>query len=109
MGFGTYGIFRERPAYKYTIEHSLYVDKYHRGKGIGKIILQEIIKNAAIQDYHCLVGGIDSTNETSIRLHKNFGFEFCGKIKQAGYKFSKWLDLDFYQLILKTPITPNEE
>ncbi len=109
QGFGSYGIFRAWPAYKYTIEHSLYIHKNHRGKGLGKIILQEIIKNAISQDYHCLIAGIDSTNETSIGLHKAFGFEFCGKIRQVGYKFSKWLDLEFYQLILKTPLTPNEE
>ncbi|HEY0053786.1 MAG TPA: GNAT family N-acetyltransferase [Pedobacter sp.] len=109
MGFGTYGMFRERPAYKYTVEHSLYIHKNFRGQGLGKIILREIIDNATNQNYHCLVAGIDSTNEASIKLHKIFGFEFCGKMKQVGYKFSKWLDLEFYQLILETPVIPNEE
>lgn len=109
QAFGTYGPFRAFPAYKYTVEHSLYVHKNHRGKGLGKIILQEIIKNAMHQDYHCLVAGIDSTNETSIALHKTSGFEFCGSINQAGYKFSNWLDLEFYQLLLETPVSPNEE
>lgn len=108
LAFGSYGGFRAWPAYKYTVEHSLYVHKNHRGKGLGKIVLQEIIKNAERQDYHCLIAGIDSTNETSIGLHNTFGFEFCGKIRQVGYKFSEWLDLEFYQLILKTPIAPNE-
>jgi phosphinothricin acetyltransferase len=73
------------------------------------MILQEIIKKAISQNYHCLVAGIDSTNEASIKLHKTFEFEFCGKMKQVGYKFSKWLDLEFYQLILQTPLNPNEE
>jgi len=109
QGFGSYGAFRAWPAYKYTIEHSLYIHKNHRRRGLGRILLQEIIKNAIAQDYHCLIAGIDSTNETSIKLHKAFGFEFSGKIRQVGYKFSKWLDLEFYQLILKTPLAPNEE
>jgi L-amino acid N-acyltransferase len=109
QGFGSYGVFRAWPAYKYTVEHSLYIHKDHRGKGLGKIILQEIIKNAVRQDYHCLIAGIDSTNEISIGLHKAFGFEHCGKIRQVAYKFSKWLDLEFYQLVLKTPLNPNEE
>ncbi len=109
LGFGSYGTFRAWPAYKYTVEHSLYIHKNFRGQGLGKILLQDIIDNAISQDYHCLVAGIDSTNEASIQLHKNFGFEFCGRMKQVGYKFFKWLDLEFYQLILHTPQRPSEE
>lgn len=108
MGFGSYGTFRAFPAYKYTVEHSLYVQKDHRGKGLGKILMSEIIKNAQAQDYHCLIAAIDSTNEVSIRLHKQFDFEFCGRIKQAGYKFGDWLNVDFYQLLLDTPTHPVE-
>ena len=106
LGFGTYGVFRERPAYKYTVEHSVYVHLDARGKGLGKILLHEIIKLATEQDYHVLVGGIDASNNISIRLHEQLGFEFCGRVKQAAYKFGRWLDLDFYQLILKTPEKP---
>lgn len=108
MGFGSYGTFRAFPAYKYTVEHSLYVQKDHRGKGLGKILLSEIIKNAQEQDYHCLIAAVDSTNEASIRLHRQFDFEFCGRIKQAGYKFGTWLNVEFYQLLLDTPKQPVE-
>lgn len=103
LGFATYGSFRDRPAYKYTVEHSVYVRHDKRGGGIGKILLKEIINDAKEKDYHVLVGGIDASNTASIKLHENAGFVFCGTIHQAGYKFSKWLDLSFYQLILKTP------
>jgi L-amino acid N-acyltransferase len=106
MGFGTYGVFRVRPAYKYTVEHSLYVAAQFRGKGLGKLLLREIIIAAETQNYHVLVGGIDSSNAVSIALHKQFGFAHCGTIRQAGFKFGRWLDLDFYQLILKTPAEP---
>ena len=109
LAFGSYGTFRAWPAYKYTVEHSLYVQKDHRGKGLGKIILSEILKNAQRQNYHCLIAGIDSTNQTSIALHESIGFEYSGTIKHAGYKFSKWLDLAFYQLILPTPLIPVED
>ena len=108
LGFSTYGMFRVRPAYKYTIEHSVYVRSDKRGQGIGKILLKEIIIKAVEQDYHVLVGGIDASNTESIKLHIKEGFEFCGLIKQSGYKFGKWLDLAFYQLILKTPENPVE-
>jgi L-amino acid N-acyltransferase len=106
MGFGTYGVFRVRPAYKYTVEHSLYVDAEFRGQGVGKILLREIIAAAQAQNYHVLVGGVDSSNAVSIALHKKFGFTHCGTLRQVGFKFGRWLDLDFYQLILKTPEAP---
>lgn len=106
MGFGSYGPFRAWPAYKYTVEHSIYVEAKCRGRGLGKILLEQIITHARRQDYHVLVGGIDSQNAVSIRLHQKFGFEHAGTIRQVGFKFGRWLDLDFYQLTLATPAAP---
>lgn len=108
MGFVSYGTFRAWPAYKYSVEHSVYVDARFRGQGIGKRLLQEIITTARGQEYHTLVGGIDSTNTVSIRLHESLGFTYCGAIQQAGFKFGRWLDLSFYQLILSTPSQPTD-
>ena len=106
MGFASYGPFRAWPAYKYTAEHSVYVARAFRGQGIGKRLLQEIVNAARQQDYHVLVGGIDSQNAVSIRLHERIGFQHAGTIRQAGFKFGRWLDLAFYQLILDTPARP---
>jgi phosphinothricin acetyltransferase len=106
MGFGSYGTFRAWPAYKYTIEHSLYVDNRFRGRGVGKALLTAIVQAAEKQDYHVLVGGIDASNTVSIRLHEKLGFTHCGTVKQSGFKFGRWLDLAFYQRILATPATP---
>jgi phosphinothricin acetyltransferase len=106
LGFGTYGHFRYRQAYKYTIEISLYVHKNHRGKGLGKILMNEIIRNASEQKYHCLVGVIDSNNDVSIGLHKQFGFVHSGTIRETGYKFNRWLNIDIYQLLLPYPENP---
>jgi len=106
MGFASYGAFRGWPAYKYTVEHSVYVDARFRGQGVGRVLLKAVIEVAEQQDYHVLVGGIDATNAVSIRLHESLGFEPCGIVRHAGFKFGRWLDLAFYQLILKTPATP---
>ena len=106
LAFGTYGMFRERPAYKYTVEHSLYVHTAHQGKGYGKIILQLIIEAARAQEYHSLVAGIDAANEVSKKLHSSFGFKHYGTLPEVGFKFGTWLNLDFYQLILDTPLNP---
>ena len=108
MAFGTYGTFRAWPAYKYSVEHSVYVDARFRSRGVGKRVLQEVIAAAQKQDYHILVGAIDATNSVSIRLHESLGFTWCGTIRQAGFKFGRWLDFSFYQLILPTPSDPTD-
>ena len=108
MGFASYGTFRAFPAYKYSVEHSVYVDAHFRGRGIGRRLLTEIIVAAQRQNYHILVGAIDAGNSVSIRLHESAGFSFCGTIRQAGFKFGRWLDLSFYQLIMSTPTQPTD-
>ena len=106
QGFASYGAFRAWPAYKYTVEHSVYVDARFRGQGLGRVLLQAIIAAAGKQDFHVMVGGIDASNAVSIRLHESLGFTPCGIVRHAGFKFGRWLDLAFYQLILKTPAAP---
>jgi L-amino acid N-acyltransferase YncA len=108
VAFATFGPFREWPAYKYTIEHSVYVHKSHRNKGIGMKLMKEIIKIADEREYATIVAGIDSGNIISIKMHEKLGFESSGVIKKAGFKFGKWLDLAFYQMELTGPKIPSE-
>lgn len=108
MGFATFGTFRNWPGYKYTVEHSVYVDTRFRRKGIGTRLMQELIHLAQVRNLHTMVGAIDNANEASMALHRRLGFEYCGTIRQAGFKFSHWLDLVFYQLILATPAGPQD-
>lgn len=106
LGFASYGTFRAWPAYKYSVEHSVYVHQGHRGRGVASALLRSLIDHARRQQYHTLIGGIDLTNAASIALHEKFGFVHAGTIQQAGFKFGKWLDLAFYQLLLNTPSNP---
>jgi L-amino acid N-acyltransferase len=106
LGFASYGTFRNWPAYKYSIEHSVYIHPEHRRKGIGFALMQQLIVAATEQQYHTMIGGIDMTNTGSIALHEQLGFTHTGTIQHAGFKFGRWLDLGFYQLILATPIQP---
>jgi L-amino acid N-acyltransferase len=106
LGFASYGTFRVHPAYKYSIEHSVYVHHDHRGQGLGAALLTQLIDNARRQQYHVMVGAIDLTNQGSIALHQKLGFFHSGTITQAGFKFGRWLDLAFYQLLLDTPAQP---
>ena len=106
MGFASYGSFRAYPANKYTLEHSVYVANAHRGKGIASLLMQRLIELAQEQNYHTLIGSIDASNQPSIALHEKLGFTHAGTIRHAGFKFSDWLDLAFYQLLLPTPFQP---
>jgi L-amino acid N-acyltransferase len=105
-GFGSYGAFRTWPAYKYTVEHSVYVQAGHRGRGIGRKLMHELIASARRDHRHAMIGGIDAANTGSIRLHEQLGFRHAGTLPQVGFKFGRWLDLAFYQLLLDTPETP---
>ncbi|MHB8766428.1 MAG: GNAT family N-acetyltransferase, partial [Deferrisomatales bacterium] len=106
LGFATYGVFRAWPAYKYSVEHSVYVHPSHRGRGLGRVLLAALVARARAQGVHVLVGGIDADNRASRALHEALGFSHAGTIRQAGFKFGRWLDLAFYQLVLDTPAHP---
>ncbi len=106
LGFASYGTFRAWPAFKYSVEHSVYVHRAHHRRGIGRSLLQQLTAQATKQQYHTLIGGIDAENTGSIALHQSLGFRHAGTIRQAGFKFGRWLDLAFYQRLLNTPQTP---
>jgi phosphinothricin acetyltransferase len=101
VGFGMYSEFRFREAYKFTVEHSVYVHQNSQGLGIGKELLKELIQLAKKQGLHTMIGVIDAENKNSIDFHHRFGFKTVGIIKESGYKFGRWLDSVFVQLILE--------
>lgn len=101
VGFGYYSEFRFREAYKFTVEHSVYVAPHEHGKGIGKVLLQNLIVLAKAQKLHTMVAVIDSENQSSIHFHQQFGFEIVGNIKESGFKFDRWLHSIIMQLLLE--------
>ena len=106
VGFSSYGPFRPWPAYKYTMENSVYVADGQRGKGIGKLLMGPLIDYARAHDVHAIIAVIDASNDASVQLHRGFGFEEVGHFRQVGYKFDRWLDLTFMELVLDTPAHP---
>ncbi len=100
LGFSSIGPFRAWAAYKYSVENSVYVAANARGQGIGKLLLAPLIDAAGKLNLHTIIAGIDATNEASLRLHKSFGFEEVAHFKEVGWKFGRWLDLKFLQLIV---------
>ena len=100
-GFSTYGTFRFKEGYKFTVEHSVYVSVKHQGKGLGKLLLSQLIETAKKQKRHTMIAVIDAENQNSVTFHEQFGFETVGLMKESAFKFKKWLDTVFMQLILK--------
>ena len=99
-GFATFGTFRAWPGYKHTVENSVYVAREARGKGIAKTLMPYIIEAAKNMNMHVMVAGIDAENMASIQLHEQFGFVEVAHFKEVGFKFDRWLDLKFLELIL---------
>jgi len=106
LGFASYGPFRAWSGYRFTIEHSVYVADGHRGAGIGRQLLAQLIEHASGAGFHTMIGGIDADNVASARLHCSMGFTKCAEIREAGFKFNRWLDLHFYQRILGSDDSP---
>ncbi|MFM8704153.1 MAG: N-acetyltransferase family protein [Planctomycetia bacterium] len=99
-GFATWGPFRPFPAYGQTVEHSVYVDVGCRGRGVGRTLLAALVAEARDRGLHTMVGVIDAENVASIALHRRLGFACCGTVREAGHKFGRWLDVEYWQLIL---------
>jgi phosphinothricin acetyltransferase len=108
MGFASYGAFRPQPAYKYTVEHSVYVHSSFRGQGLGRTLLEAIIAASESNDRHALIGVIDAENHASRTLHESLGFQQVGALPQVAFKFGRWLDAVMYQLTLSTPAEPRD-
>lgn len=100
LGYTTYGPWRPHDGYKHSVEHSVYVRRDQRGRGLGLRLLQALIKRARAANLHVMIAAIEAENASSIRLHERLGFITTGQMPQVGRKFERWLDLTFMQLIL---------
>jgi phosphinothricin acetyltransferase len=108
LGFASYGPFRAWPAYKYSVELSVYVDESARGRGIGTALVRAILATARERDLHVVMAGITSDNAVSLRLHEKLGFVEVAHIREVGYKFGRWLDLKLLQIVLDGPRQPTD-
>ncbi|HEX4767552.1 MAG TPA: GNAT family N-acetyltransferase [Lichenihabitans sp.] len=100
LGYASFGDFRPHDGYFKTVEHSVYVDRHRRRRGIAAQLMPPLIERARTLGKHAMVGGIDAANEASVRLHESLGFQQVGLLPQVGFKFGRYLDLLFMQKIL---------
>ena len=100
VGYGSLSPYKERPAYATTVEDSLFVHQAHRGEGVGRRLLGELVRLAADHGFHAVIGRIVGDNAASIRVHEACGFTLVGVEKEVGRKFGRWLDVVELQKLL---------
>lgn len=100
VGFGSLSPFRDRPAYSTTVEDSVYVDSAWQGRGVGKALLEELLRLGTGHGFHSVIARIVGDNEPSIRLHRSCGFDLVGVEREVGRKLGRWLDVVEMQVLL---------
>ncbi len=105
LAFAYYALFRDRAAYRYTVENSIYVREDVRGQGVGKLLVAQLVATAQTTGFRQMIAVIgDSDNVGSIGMHASLGFQRAGVLRAAGYKFDRWLDVVFMQKTLAPAI-----
>jgi len=100
VGFGSLTPYRPRPAYAPTVEDSVYVHQDQRGRGYGRLILEELVRRGSDHGFHTVIARIVGHHEASIGLHARCGFEHAGTEREVGRKFGRWLDVVLMQRML---------
>jgi phosphinothricin acetyltransferase len=100
VGFGSLSPYKERPAYATTVEDSIFVHRAHRGAGVGRLLLEELVRLATDHGFHAIVARIVGDNAASIRVHEACGFALVGVEREVGRKFGRWLDVVELQKLL---------
>lgn len=105
LGYAYVVLFRKRPAYRYTVKHSIYVHHEHVGQGIGRLLMQELIDVCAAAGFRQIIGYIDADNVASLALHEKFGFARVGLLPGVAYRHGRWADTIMVQRSLATGAT----
>jgi phosphinothricin acetyltransferase len=100
LGFAALSPYKERAAYRTTVEDSVYVDRGHTGQGIGRALLEHLIGIARESGFHTVMARIEASGTASLALHRACGFELVGIEREVGRKFNRWLDVAVLQLLL---------
>jgi L-amino acid N-acyltransferase len=100
VGFGSLSPYKQRPAYRTTVEDSVYVHRDHGRRGIGKALLGRLVEVARDSGFHTVIARIEASGEGSRALHRACGFHLVGIEREVGRKFGRWLDVAVMQLML---------
>ena len=100
VGFASLSPWKDRPAYRTSVEDSVYVHRDQQGGGIGRSLLARLVEVANASGFHAMFGRIVGGHEASIGLHRALGFEIIGVEKEVGRKFGRWLDVVIMEKLL---------
>ena len=92
LGYAYAVPFRKRPAYRYSLKHSIYVRSDRLQRGVGRLLMGALIDSCAAAGFRQMIGYIDGANQASLALHERFGFRQVGYLPAIGFKFGKWTD-----------------
>lgn len=101
LGFAYAAKYKSRQAYRHSVEVSVYIKHDQKQKGIGKSLYRELLNNLSKTEVHAIIAGIALPNDASVRLHESFGFEKVAHFREVGFKFDKWIDVGYWELINK--------
>lgn len=101
VGFAGLGPHRPRSGYRFTAESTVYLHPTCRGHGLGRRLMQDVLEAGRAAGFHTVVASICTEHEPSIRLHAGLGFVECGRMREAGFKFGRWLDTVWMQRMLQ--------
>lgn len=100
VGWSSLSPFHRRPGFRFTVENSIYLAPNWRGQGIGRQLLEPLIRRGEELGLRSIIAAVDATNPASLRLHVHCGFKEVGRLPQVGYKFDRWLELVYLQRLL---------
>ncbi|MFT7599127.1 MAG: L-amino acid N-acyltransferase YncA [Acidimicrobiales bacterium] len=99
-GFASLSFYRDRPGYRTSVEDSVYVHADHQRSGVGRLLLESVIDEARLHGFHAIFARIIDSQEASMRLHLDLGFELVGTEREVGRKFGRWRDVALLQRLL---------
>jgi L-amino acid N-acyltransferase len=100
VGWGSLSEYHARSAYRRTVENSVYVHHEHQRRGIGSALLSDLITRGRARGHRAIIAGIDAEQAGSVALHERFHFQRVGRLQQVGFKFGRWLDVIYMELLL---------
>ena len=99
LGYAYASEWKSRCAYKHSVETTVYLRPEAKGNGVGSLLYKELLKLLKERKLHAAIGGIALPNDASVALHEKLGFEKIGQFKEVGFKFDKWIDVGYWELL----------
>ena len=99
-GYAYASSWKRRSAYRYAVESTIYLAPEFHGRGLGAKLYRALIADMGVRGFHCAIGGVALPNPASVALHEKLGYKYVGQFREVGWKFGKWVDVGYWELLL---------